>query len=458
VSSRSLPGHALVPPDDFTAAIIPADSERLTTSRGLNVDDYSETIKSMDRAQGLIQLWGDLYHQPFRGLTSDGNVEPGLFKIADEGFEVGGAVAAARELLDGLSDREREQVQFEIDAPEWRDWYNPEWLLNRNGLRLDEASEQSRQHATALMKACFSEAGYIKTAQTRSANLYLGELYDLRHIMNEWSYHLLIFGTPSTTEPWGWNLYGHHLALNVFMVGPQIVVSPTFMGAEPTIIERPNGDSFRLFLEEADDGLALLRSLNPELLRQAIIYEQMKDPAMPGGRWHFADERHLGGAYRDNRVIPYEGVRGDALDAAQRELLLRLSENFISFLPDAPRATRMRQIEQHLDRTWWSWIGGYGDDDPFYYRVQSPVVMLEFDNHTGVWLTNSDPAKYHVHTVVRTPNAGDYGKDLLRQHYEQMAGDPAHGHEHAADSTHHTREHDGDSHSHHNHSHAGHDH
>ena len=72
-----------------------------------------------------------------------------------------------------------------------------------------------------------------------------------------------------------------------------------------------------------------------------------------------------------------------------------------------------------LDRTYFSWIGGYGDEDPFYYRVQSPVIMVEFDHHAGVWLANAEPAKYHIHTVVRTPNGNDYGKDLLRQHYER---------------------------------------
>jgi len=28
------------------------------------------------------------------------------------------------------------------------------------------------------------------------------------------------------------------------------------------------------------------------------------------------------------------------------------------------------------------------------------------------------PAKFHVHTIVRTPNGNDYGFDLLRQHYK----------------------------------------
>jgi hypothetical protein len=36
-----------------------------------------------------------------------------------------------------------------------------------------------------------------------------------------------------------------------------------------------------------------------------------------------------------------------------------------------------------------------------------------------------------VHTVVRTPNGNDYGKDLLRQHhraYDHSPGGPAHAH------------------------------
>jgi hypothetical protein len=96
--------------------------------------------------------------------------------------------------------------------------------------------------------------------------------------------------------------------------------------------------------------------------------------------------------------------------------MLKVIEKFLEFLPDRPRAARMRQVASKLDRTFLSWIGGYGDDDPFYYRIQSPVIMLEFDHHSGVWLTNSKPAKFHTHVIVRTPNGNDYGKELLRLH------------------------------------------
>jgi hypothetical protein len=75
----------------------------------------------------------------------------------------------------------------------------------------------------------------------------------------------------------------------------------------------------------------------------------------------------------------------------------------------------MRRIRQRLDETFFSWIGGFGDEDPFYYRIQSPIIIVEFDHHRGVWLLNKEPAKYHIHTLIRTPNGNDYGRELLRQ-------------------------------------------
>ena len=48
-------------------------------------------------------------------------------------------------------------------------------------------------------------------------------------------------------------------------------------------------------------------------------------------------------------------------------------------------------------------------------------MLIEFDHHAGVFLTNAEPAKFHVHTIVRTPNGNDYGIDLLRLHYAQSS-------------------------------------
>jgi len=57
---------------------------------------------------------------------------------------------------------------------------------------------------------------------------------------------------------------------------------------------------------------------------------------------------------------------------------------------------------------------------PFYYRILSPVILVEFDHQSGIIYDNDTPSRDHIHTVVRTPNGNDYGKDLLRQHYAEL--------------------------------------
>lgn len=442
---------------NFRDNLLALDSPRLVNARGLDPFEYAKPIIASDKARALIDTWQALYQHPYTGITSNGEVEPGLFHLADEGFNPVPAISAAQRLLTLLNEGERRALQYPIDAHQWRDWYNPEFPMNANGVRLDYLSSQAREAVMNLVRASMSAEGYLKTERCRIANLYLGELYDLRNIMNEWSYHFLLFGTPSATEPWGWNLYGHHLALNCMMIGGQMVISPTFMGAEPTIIDRGPHGAFSLFDNEESFGLQLMQPLPPHLQAHATTFKHLKDPAMPEGRWHFADERQQGAAYRDNRVIPYEGVCAAQFSSGQQAQLLKIVDAFIDYLPQGPRDTRLRQVESMLERTWFSWIGGHGDDDAFYYRVHSPLLMVEFDHHCGVWLSNDTPAKYHIHTVVRTPNGNDYGKDLLRQHYlkehrqgsthmaAHAAGGHGHSHDHPQDHDHsHPHDHDHD--------------
>ena len=71
----------------------------------------------------------------------------------------------------------------------------------------------------------------------------------------------------------------------------------------------------------------------------------------------------------------------------------------------------------HLAETYFAWIGGYDEDSVFYYRIHSPVILIEFDHQRGIALANDEPSRNHIHTVVRTPNGNDYGQDLLRQHH-----------------------------------------
>jgi len=244
------------------------------------------------------------------------------------------------------------------------------------------------------------------------------------------------------------------------------VLTPAFWGAEPNYADHGPFKGIRLFQDEERAGLKLMRAFSPEQQKRAIVAHSMMGGDLPEGRRHFADNLHLGGAFHDNRVVPYEGLKGDALSATQRRDLMDLVEKYLAVLPDGPRAARIAEVERHLPDTHFCWIGGFSEESPFYYRVQSPVTFIEFDHHAGVFLTNPEPAKFHVHTIVRTPNGNDYGFDLLRQHYktsphhrqtqeqqQQQArhhGDGGHHHHHGHGPHRHDHHHgDGNHHHHH---------
>ena len=173
-----------------------------------------------------------------------------------------------------------------------------------------------------------------------------------------------------------------------------------------------------MFEEEERLGLALMRALPPEQRRRAQLFAAKRDPAMPPGRVAVGDELVLAGAFQDNRVIPYEGVRAADFGAEPAALLRALLAAWLAYLPQGPLEARLREIERHRGETFFCWIGGTGNGDPFYYRLQSPVLVMEFDHHAGVFLANEAPQKFHIHTLVRTPNGNDYGMALVRRHCE----------------------------------------
>ena len=136
---------------------------------------------------------------------------------------------------------------------------------------------------------------------------------------------------------------------------------------------------------------------------------------------HPGDERHLAGAFQDNRVIPVEGIAVADMPAAAKDLVLAIAEQFVMPLPAGPRAARLREIEEFLPQTWFSWIGGHLPGDVFYYRIQSPVLIAELDHHCGVFLDYRTPQPFHVHTVLRTPHGNDYGRAFVRQWQQSHA-------------------------------------
>jgi hypothetical protein len=405
---------------DFRDLLFPVDSPRLTPFRGMDARTFGKAALEHPMPGGMVAAWRKLFAQPYAGITTEGTRESGLFQIKDERAPTEQMAIAASELLAVLSPRELNSIRYSIDAPEWRVWSNPEFLFNPCGLRLEDLRAGPRSAILHLIETSLSPQGFEKARGCMKINAFLGQLCQLEQIMNEWSYNFLLFGDPSPSEPWGWNLYGHHLCLNCFVLGGQMVISPTFMGAEPNVIDAGPDKGLKLFGAEETLGLALMRSLSSSLRARATVFNQLRDPSMPAGRLHPGDERHLGGAFQDNRIVPYEGISVSEFSVLQKRQLAQIVEAFVSYLPSGPLAAKMAQVEASLDRTWWSWIGGHGEQDPFYYRIQSPVLMAEFDHHAGIWLANQQPAKCHIHTVVRTPNGNDYGKDLLQQHYAKV--------------------------------------
>jgi len=321
-------------------------------------------------------------------------------------------VTAANNLLTKLSPEQLSEVRYHIDSPEWRSWSNPEFLLSNKGVRLDELTLEVRDAVLATIEAALSPEGYAKALGAMRINGFLGDLVQAPRVCNEFSYNFVLFGEPSATTPWGFSFYGHHLCLSVFLHRTQVIISPWFTGAEPNLIDTGRYAGTRILHEEERLGLALMQSLPAPQQQAAQIFKLLRDPSMPHGRWNHDDQRHLCGAYRDNRIVPYEGILVSSMDTEQQSLVLAILEQYLLYLPSVARAVRLQNIQSWFHETRFCWIGGYGDADPFYYRIQSPVVIVEFDHHSGVFLTNSEPAKFHIHTLLRTPNGGDYGMAL----------------------------------------------
>jgi Protein of unknown function (DUF3500) len=404
---------------DFRQYVPASDHPKIAGLAALDAHGYRARVLENPWIRQWTALWKDLYDRPFAGISTDGSPIRGLFPLADEQAPVAAMSTAAHRLLERASAAQRQQLCRPIDAAEWRIWSNPEFYIHAAGVRLEEQPEL-QEPIFELVRTSLSARGYSKIRAVMKMNAFLGDICNARGVMNEFSYNFTLFGRPDEQAPWGWQMFGHHLALNCFVLGRQMVLSPCFLGAEPNFIDTGPDEGLTLFRDEERLGLELMRSLPARLHEKALAYRLLHDPAMPPGRFHRADQRHLGGAFQDNRVVPYEGVNARHFARAERERLLEVAVSFLEIMPEGALAVKLRAIEDRLDETWFAWIGGIGDDDAFYYRIQSPVIMIEFDHHSGVFLTNTEPAKCHTHTIIRTPNGNDYGKDILRQHYEAV--------------------------------------
>jgi hypothetical protein len=368
-------------------------------------------------ALALLVWQQDPLAEPFKGVTSDGTVRPGLFPISVTGVTTAPVRDAAIRFLADLTPEQRGRTAYPTDDLEWRKWNNVHRYA-RQGVSFKEMTETQRVRAFDLLRAGLSARGLEKSRAVMRLNGHLGELIGNLEEYGEYLYWLTVMGQPSDTAPWGWQLDGHHLVINYFVLGDQVVMTPTFMGSEPVVARSGRYAGTRVLEREEEKGAALMASLTAEQRAVAVL----PSPKTRGNA--------LAQAFRDNLVLDYAGIRATALTEAQRGLLLDLVAEFVENMDDGHARVKMTEVRAHLADTWFAWMGGTGPDAVFYYRVHSPVILIEFDHQGPIALPGDRqvPTREHVHTVVRTPNGNDYGKDLLRQHYEKHRGDAGHGH------------------------------
>jgi Protein of unknown function (DUF3500) len=348
--------------------------------------------------------------EPFRGITAAGTVAPNLFPVRSTGVTTEPVRTAAIAFLASLTDEQRRRTSFAVDDAEWRKWMN-QHFYRRQGVSFEELSAAQRTAAIALLRAALSARGLTLTQDIMKLNHTLAELNgnDFEQY-GEGKYHVTLLGEPSATEPWGWQLDGHHAIINYFVLGDQVVMTPLFVGSEPVTARTGKYAGVSILQDEQARGLALVNALDPPLRARAVL------------RATKTGNDNLTEAWRDNVVLDYAGVRAADLTPAVRQQLLDLVALYVNNLPEGHARVRMDEVRRHLDDTWFAWIGGTEPTSVFYYRIHSPVVLIEFDHQRPANLrhlaTNPDtPDREHVHVVVRTPNGNDYGKDLLRQHY-----------------------------------------
>ena len=161
--------------------------------------------------------------EPFVGITTDGTPRTDVFSLDEHGAasSTAGVVDAARAYLESLSsDDQRFAAVQPFDSPHRRRWTNAFATWLPPGLLLDDLQDAQRDAAMRVIERSMSARGLADARTMMQLNEALGDLVGMyRDTLKEWVYFFTIFGEPSDDRPWGWQLMGHHLVLNCFLLG-----------------------------------------------------------------------------------------------------------------------------------------------------------------------------------------------------------------------------------------------
>lgn len=322
-------------------------------------------------------------------------------------------VASTNNFLSSLSENQREAGIYNFDDEERLNWHfipRP-----RNGIPLKELSSEQRAAAITMLQSFLSDEGFAKTEAVRGLESVLAEIeVNGRFVRDPELYYLTVFGTPSMSGSWGFRYEGHHLAFNwTFVAGSGIASSPQFMGTNPAnvpgTVKNGTMEGLRVLGSEEDMARELLKSLSNQQLQSAWL-----DMDAPRDIFTAAEKE----------VLPLDdlGVSHSELTPNQQQQLMAIVAKIAAVQPQFIAQERMREIRADgLEKVRFFWIGGQELGDAHYFRVQGQSFLIEYDN------TQNDAN--HVHLVWRDFD-GDFGRDLIRLHYDSVASEHGDGHDH----------------------------
>jgi hypothetical protein len=314
----------------------------------------------------------------------------------------GDIAAAAMKFRDALTDEQKSAALFPFTDEQRRDWhYIPR---DNEGIAFNDLTDVQKPLAHALLRSTLSSAGYHKTTTIMFLDQVLYELETARGRTaanrSPGRYWIAIFGNPSVDADWGWRIQGHHVSLNFSSIANEITIaSPAFFGANPHEIRSGPFAGLRALGAEEDLARELLVMLSGEQRTRATLEGEVpRDIILSPGR-----QADLLG---EPKGLPWSSMNDD-----QRRVLWLLIEEYVGNQQRELADAQIARIDNAgREGIHFAWIGGMEPGVAFYYRVQGPTFVIEYDNTQG--------QANHSHTVWRDL-AKDFGEDLLLEHYRE---------------------------------------
>lgn len=304
----------------------------------------------------------------------------------------------ANAFLTLLSPDVKDQIQFKFDDEERLNWhYVPRY---REGVSLHDLTQPQLDAALNLLKASLSVQGYKKATDVMALESVLREVENRGpddSYRDPKKYFFSIFGIPSKDSPWGWRLEGHHISLNFSTVSNKIQSStPSFFGSNPATIPSGKRKGEQILKAESDLGFSLVNSLSSTQLQTAVVSENAYSDILSENK-------------RRATLLTPKGISSREMNERQKKIFMSLLDVYVKNYELGFSTTLMNKIkEAGIENLSFGWAGSLKPGKGHYYRIQGPMLLIEFDNTQN----NAN----HIHSVVRDLT-NDFAEDILREHY-----------------------------------------